>query len=80
MQELQQHLQQHNWTGLKATAHHLKSSFTGLNMHSLHEAVRRLEALVPNTEAEWAEAQQLVQLVYTETTQVVEQLRREYPD
>ncbi|TGE27395.1 PAS domain-containing hybrid sensor histidine kinase/response regulator [Hymenobacter metallicola] len=78
--QLEQALQQQDWPTLSATAHHLKSSLTGLQINSLSETVRRLEAVPPSPgPGQLLEIQQLVQQVLRITEQVIAQLRQEFP-
>ncbi|TGE21636.1 PAS domain S-box protein [Hymenobacter aquaticus] len=79
IRELEQALTEHNWPKLGATAHHLKSSFTGLQVHTLSEAVRRLELLAHEPSPDLPTIQALVQQVDTLTGQVIVRLRQEFP-
>ncbi|UOQ53643.1 PAS domain-containing hybrid sensor histidine kinase/response regulator [Hymenobacter cellulosivorans] len=80
IQELELALQKRNWLALSATAHHLKSSFSGLHMYTLLEVVRRLETVTQDPGDELTEITALVWQVRTVTDQVVAQLQRELPD
>ncbi|MCB2376484.1 PAS domain S-box protein [Hymenobacter sp. BT635] len=77
--ELEQALQQQNWARLSATAHHLKSSYTGLQIQPLSDAVRRLEAVAHDPGPALPEIQELVTQVRTLTTAVIVQLQQEFP-
>jgi PAS domain S-box-containing protein len=78
IQALEQALHEQNWPALSAQAHHLKSSFSGLNMHSLQEVVRRLESITEDPGPALAEVQQLVRQIQTITGQVIVELRQKF--
>ncbi|TGE14766.1 PAS domain-containing hybrid sensor histidine kinase/response regulator [Hymenobacter elongatus] len=76
---LEQALHQRDWQALRATAHHLKSSFSGLHIHVLCEAVRHLEAVAEPSDSDLTTIQGLVQQIRTVTEQVIVQLQQEFP-
>ena len=78
---LPEQLRQRQWAALGADAHFLKSSVGGLGLHALLPLLRELEQLsqpdgpAPNEAQVTAQAEQL----HVALTQVLHQLRREYP-
>ncbi|RPD49670.1 PAS domain S-box protein [Hymenobacter sediminis] len=80
VEELETALQARDLTKLGATAHHLKSSVDGLQIHAVRSILRDLEMAAELPEAaEWPVLTQGVQQVRQLVDEVIQQLRQEFP-